>query len=134
MQEIAGTLKGQKLAYLGDANNVAYSLALACAKLSVEFRIGAPQGYQFDQSTLAQFNSNASQTWVSQTSDPYEAAADANFIYTDVWTSMGQEAETKQRLVDLAGYQVNADIMSRAAGDAKLLHCLPARAKRLPAK
>ena len=127
VQEIAGTLKGQKLAYLGDANNVTYSLALACAKLGVEFRIGAPKGYQFDQSTLEQFNNNASQTWVTQTADPHEAAAEANFIYTDVWTSMGQEAETEQRLVDLANYQVNADIMSRAADDAKLLHCLPAR-------
>ena len=83
--------------------------------------------YQFDQSTLDQFNSNSSQTWVTQTSDPREAVNDANFVYTDVWTSMGQEAETKQRLVDLADYQVNADIMSQAADDAKLLHCLPAR-------
>ena len=127
VQEISGTLEGQKIAYLGDGNNVAYSLALACAKLGVEFRIGAPTGYQFEQSMIDRLNSDADQTWVTQTADPNEAVDGANFVYTDVWTSMGQEAETKQRLTDLADYQVNADIMSRAAGGAKLLHCLPAR-------
>ena len=127
VQEIAGTLEGQKLAYLGDGNNVAYSLALACGKLGVEFRIGAPRGYQFDESMLERLNGDAGKDWVSQTTDPNEAVDGANFVYTDVWTSMGQEAETKKRLVDLADYQVNADIMNRAADGAKLLHCLPAR-------
>ena len=127
VQEIAGTLDGQKLAYLGDGNNVAYSLALVCAKLGVEFRIGAPKGYQFDESMLERLNGDAGKDWVSQTADPNEAVDGVNFVYTDVWTSMGQEAETKQRLIDLADYQVNADIMNRAAADAKLLHCLPAR-------
>ena len=64
---------------------------------------------------------------MTQTEDQNEAVDGANFVYTDVWTSMGQEAETKQRLSDLAGYQVNQDIMNRAAEGAKLLHCLPAR-------
>ena len=127
VQEIAGTLEGQTLAYLGDGNNVAYSLALVCAKLGVEFRIGAPKGYQFDESMLERLNGDAGKDWVSQTADPNEAVDGVNFVYTDVWTSMGQEAETKQRLIDLADYQVNADIMNRAAADAKLLHCLPAR-------
>ena len=127
VQEIAGTLEGQKLAYLGDGNNVAYSLALACAKLGVEFRIGAPKGYQFEESMLERLNGDAGKDWVSQTADPNEAVDGANFVYTDVWTSMGQEAETKKRLVDLADYQVNTDIMNRAADGAKLLHCLPAR-------
>jgi len=127
VQEIAGTLEGQKLAYLGDGNNVAYSLALACAKLGVEFRIGAPRDYQFEQPMIDRLNNEAGQTWVTQTVDPNEAVEGANFVYTDVWTSMGQEAETKQRLADLADYQVNSDIMSRAADGAKLLHCLPAR-------
>ena len=127
VREISGTLEGQKIAYLGDGNNVAYSLALACSKLGVEFRIGAPKNYQFEQSVLDRMNSDADQTWVTQTADPNEAVDGVNFVYTDVWTSMGQEAETKQRLTDLADYQVNADIMSRAADGAKLLHCLPAR-------
>ena len=127
VQEIAGTLEGQTIAYLGDGNNVAYSLALACAKLGVEFRIAAPKGYQFEPAMIDRINGDASQTWVTQTADANEAVDGANFVYTDVWTSMGQEAETKQRLTDLADYQVNSDIMSRAASDAKLLHCLPAR-------
>lgn len=127
VQEIAGTLEGQKLAYLGDGNNVAYSLALVCAKLGVEFRLGAPNGYQLEQSTVDRLNSDAGKTCVTQTEDQNEAVDGANFVYTDVWTSMGQEAETKQRLSDLAGYQVNQDIMNRAAEGAKLLHCLPAR-------
>ena len=127
VQEISGTLEGQKIAYLGDGNNVAYSLALACAKLGVEFRIGAPKNYQLEQSTIDRMNGDAGQALISQTIDPNEAVDGANFVYTDVWTSMGQEAETKQRLADLADYQVNAGIMSRAAGGAKLLHCLPAR-------
>ena len=127
VQEIAGTLEGQKLAYLGDGNNVAYSLALVCAKLGVEFRLGAPNGYQLEQSTVDRMNSDAGKTCVTQTEDQNEAVDGANFVYTDVWTSMGQEAETKQRLSDLAGYQVNQDIMNRAAEGAKLLHCLPAR-------
>ena len=127
VQEIAGTLTGQKIAYLGDGNNVAFSLALACAKLGVEFRIGAPVGYQFEQSMIDRMNGEANQTLVTQTADPNEAVDGANFVYTDVWTSMGQEAETKKRLADFADYQVNADIMSRAADEAKLLHCLPAR-------
>ena len=127
VQEIAGTLDGQKLAYLGDGNNVAYSLALACAKLGVEFRIGAPKGYQFEESMLERLNGEAGKDWVSQTADPNEAVDGVNFVYTDVWTSMGQEAETKKRLVDLADYQVNTDIMNRAADGVQLLHCLPAR-------
>ena len=76
---------------------------------------------------LERLNGDAGKDWVSQTADPNEAVDGANFVYTDVWTSMGQEAETKKRLVDLADYQVNADIMNRAADGAKLLHCLPAR-------
>ena len=127
VQEIAGTLEGQKLAYLGDGNNVAYSLALACAKLGVEFRIGAPKGYQFEESMLERLNGDAGKDWVSQTTDPNEAVDGANFVYTDVWTSMGQEAETKQRLADLKDYQVNKDLMGKAGPNAKFMHCLPAR-------
>jgi ornithine carbamoyltransferase len=127
IQEIAGTTEGQKLAYLGDGNNVAYSLALICAKLGIEFRVGAPAGYQFESSFLDRLNKEAGKTLITQTDDPKAAAEGVNFIYTDVWTSMGQEAETKKRLADLADFQVNESIMSVAAKDAKFLHCLPAR-------
>jgi len=125
--EIAGTTEGQKLAYLGDGNNVAYSLALICSKLGIEFRIGAPAGYQFESSFLDRLNQEAGKTLITQTDDPKAAAEGVNFIYTDVWTSMGQEAETKKRLADLADFQVNESIMSVAAKEAKFLHCLPAR-------
>lgn len=127
VQETAGTLEGQKIAYLGDANNVTYSLALMCAKLGVEFSIGAPAGYQFNDQFLNRVNGDAGKTIISQMDDPLAAAEGANFVYTDVWTSMGQEAEMKQRVADLQGFQVNREVMSVAAANAKFLHCLPAR-------
>ena len=126
MQELAGGLDGT-LTYLGDANNVCYSLALICTKLKIPFRIGAPENYQFEQSFIDGLNEEAGSELIVQTSDPREAADGASFIYTDVWISMGQEAESKQRLKDLADFQVNENIMSCAADGAKFLHCLPAR-------
>ena len=116
-----------KMAYLGDGNNVAYSLAVACSKLGVPLRIGAPENYQFEQAFLDELNSAAGSELIVQTADPREAADGATAVYTDVWTSMGQEAESKQRLIDLADYQVNQELMNCAAADAKFLHCLPAR-------
>jgi ornithine carbamoyltransferase len=127
VMEIAGTLENQKLAYLGDANNVTYSLALMCAKLGVEFSIGAPAAYQFESEFLDRLNGDAGKTLITQSDDPKAAADGANFVYTDVWTSMGQEAEAKQRLTDLKDFQVKRDIMSAAAPEARFLHCLPAR-------
>ncbi len=127
MQELAGGLEGISLAYLGDANNVAYSLAVVCSKLKVPLRIGAPVSYQFESSFIDGLNKDAGSELIQQTVDPREAAEGASFVYTDVWTSMGQEAESKQRLDDLADYQVNEQIMDCAAKDAKFLHCLPAR-------
>jgi ornithine carbamoyltransferase len=127
MQELAGGLEGTSLAYLGDGNNVAYSLAIICSKLNVPLRIGAPKKYQFDQSFLDDLNKAAGSELITQTADAREAAEGAAFVYTDVWTSMGQEAESKQRLADLADYQVNQQIMDVAQDDAKFLHCLPAR-------
>jgi ornithine carbamoyltransferase len=127
MQELSGGLEGVSLAYLGDANNVAYSLALICSKLNVPMRIGAPENYQFESSFIDGLNEAAGSELIIQTVDPREASENASFIYTDVWTSMGQEAESKQRLKDLADYQVNQQIMDCAASGAKFLHCLPAR-------
>lgn len=126
-QELNGSLDGVKMAYLGDGNNVAYSLAVICSKLGVPLRIGAPEKYQFEQSFLDQLNNDAGSELIVQTADPRQAADGATAVYTDVWTSMGQEAESKQRLSDLADYQVNQELMNCAAKDAKFLHCLPAR-------
>ena len=126
-EHFGGNIEGVKLAYLGDANNVTYSLALICAKLKIELRIGAPNGYQFEQAFLDECNQIAGSELITQTDDPEAAAEGVNFVYTDVWTSMGQEAESQRRLKDLANYQVNQDIMNVAADGAKFLHCLPAR-------
>ena len=115
------------IAYLGDANNVAYSLAKICSKLNIRLNIAAPNNYQFSDEIMQSFNEGHDSPVILQTDQPKAAAESANYIYTDVWTSMGQEAESKQRLVDLADYQVNDAVMSVAASDAKFLHCLPAR-------
>ena len=125
VQEHAGTLDGIRLAYLGDANNVTYSLALICSKLGIPLSIGSPKEYQFDQEMLEQLKGEGGQ--ISQTENPLEAVEGANFVYTDVWTSMGQEAESKKRLLDLADYQVTQKVMDMASPEAKFLHCLPAR-------
>ena len=128
MQEIADDKFADcHLAYVGDANNVAYSLALICAKLGLKFSIAAPQGYQFDASFIDGLNEQNEGGFIRQTESVAEAVDGANFVYTDVWTSMGQEAESKQRLKDFADYQVNDTLMQQAADDAKFLHCLPAR-------
>ncbi len=127
MTELAGGLDGVSLAYLGDGNNVAYSLAIICSKLGVPFRIGAPTKYQFEQSFLDGLNESAGTELVTQTSDALAAAEGVDFIYTDVWTSMGQEAESKQRHEDFKAFQVNHRIMDVAKSGAKFLHCLPAR-------
>ena len=127
MQELAGGLEGVKLAYLGDANNVTYSLALICSKLGIPLRVGSPDQYQFDASFIDELNQSAGSELITQTADAREAAEDASFVYTDVWTSMGQEAESKKRLADLSDYQVNPAVMKAARPDAKFLHCLPAR-------
>lgn len=127
VQEIAGGLDGVSIAYIGDANNVTYSLAVICSRLGIPLNIGAPNGYQFDSAFVTQLNTDAGKELIRQTDDPKAAVENVSFVYTDVWTSMGQEAESKQRLKDLAAYQVNEDLMSVAAADAKFLHCLPAR-------
>ena len=126
-QELSGGLDGVKMAYLGDGNNVAYSLAVVCSKLGVPLRIGAPEKYQFEQSFLDDLNKASGSELIVQTADPRQAVDGATAVYTDVWTSMGQEAESKQRLADLADYQVNQELMNCAADGAKFLHCLPAR-------
>ena len=127
VQEIAGGLDGVSIAYIGDANNVTYSLAVICSRLGVPLNIGAPAGYQFESSFIEELNADAGKELIRQTDDAKAAVENVSFVYTDVWTSMGQEAESKQRLKDLAAYQVNEELMSVAAADAKFLHCLPAR-------
>ena len=127
LQERDGSLAGQKLAYVGDANNVARSLAIICGKLGVEFVLAAPDNYQFDEDFLTQLNDRVPGFEILQTTDPRAAVENANAVYTDVWASMGQESEAADRERAFESFQVNADLMAVAPADACFLHCLPAR-------
>lgn len=128
LKERFGKLKGLKLAYIGDGNNVARSLVFAAAKTGVELALSSPKNYALDEQTLSLSESarkrGGGRIWVM--SDPHQAAAHADAVYTDVWVSMGQEKEQAQRLRDFKAYQVNAALMKQAASHAVFLHCLPA--------
>jgi len=115
LRERFGELDGLRLAYVGDGNNVARSLAIACELTGVELVVAAPSGYQLEEGH-----------GVVLTDDPRAAADSADAIYTDVWVSMGDEANADQRRADLAPYKVDADLLSVAKGSAVVLHCLPA--------
>ena len=126
LDEIHGPLEGKRLAYVGDANNVARSLAICCGKLGVEFAIASPEEYQFQPSFLEQLAREVPSAKVLQTTDPRKAVRGAIGVYTDVWTSMGQEAEREARKQAFAAYQVNAGLMEQSPEGAVFLHCLPA--------
>ena len=125
VQQVFGGLPGRTVAYVGDANNVASSLALCAGLTGVAFRIAAPQGYGFGADELARFGAVGAD--VACFDDPREAVRGADAVYTDVWTSMGQEAEAEQRLRDFEGFTVTGELMGAAAPGAVFLHCLPAR-------
>jgi ornithine carbamoyltransferase len=115
MRERRGDLAGQRLAYVGDGNNVARSLTIAGELAGVEVVVAAPPGYQLEEGHEAKL-----------TADPRDAAAGADAIYTDVWVSMGDEDEAARRRADLAPFRVDADLLAAAKDDAIVLHCLPA--------
>jgi ornithine carbamoyltransferase len=122
-----GTLRGKRIAFVGDGNNVATSLAQAAAMLGATVRVAAPEGYGLSREVLAAANAAARFGGsVVTTSDLDAAVRHADAIYTDVWTSMGQEGETAHRQRVFAPYQVNAALMARAAPGALFMHCLPA--------
>lgn len=116
-----------KVAYIGDANNVAKSLVIICAKLNVPMAIASPAGYQFDKHFISQLTQHAPGYKLEQTTDPVKAVTGAVAVYTDVWASMGQESEQEIRAKAFADYQVNSALMSHASPEACFLHCLPAR-------
>src|SRR5207244_8611227 len=103
LDEIHGPLEGKRLAYIGDANNVARSLAVACGKLGVEFAIASPPKYQFDRAFLEMLTAAAPEVRVLQTVDPAAAVRGGVGVYSDFWTSMGQEAEAEARRQAFAG-------------------------------
>jgi len=121
-----GGVTGKHVVFVGDGNNVAHSLALICAMLEMKFTLACPDGYAMDQQWLTQVRQRYPQAQIDQQSDPRQAVAQADVIYTDVWTSMGQEAEMARRKQAFAKYQVNAKLMAAAPSHARVLHCLPA--------
>ncbi|AQT70210.1 Ornithine carbamoyltransferase [Anaerohalosphaera lusitana] len=127
MYEHCGDLEGRKIAYIGDGNNVARSLAFACAKFKIKIAIASPRGYELDQRSLDMCNDLMPETAV-QLNDGFEAAKDADIIYTDTWVSMGQENEKAERVDDFkkGNFQVNSELLSYAPPRAKVMHCLPA--------
>ena len=123
IREHKGSVRGRKLCFIGDGNNMANSLIVGCIKMGMSVAIGCPKGYEPDAEIMK---------WASEngeflcTDDIFEAAKDADVVYTDVWASMGEEAEAEERKKIFAGFQVNAELMAVAKKDAMVLHCLPA--------
>ncbi|MES1240360.1 MAG: ornithine carbamoyltransferase [Acidobacteriota bacterium] len=131
LMEVFGSLdalKGRKLAYIGDGNNMAHSLMFGGAKVGMDVAIASPRGYEVKAhyAELARQDHEAAGTKLTLTNDPREAAEGASCVYTDVWASMGQEAEQQERLKAFHGFQVDGALMKGAQGDAVFLHCLPA--------
>ncbi len=123
-----GGAGGRTLAYVGDGNNVARSLTIAAAGAGMRVRAASPRGYELDAESAAAASSRAraAEGSMTLTNDPVEAVLGAHVVYTDTWTSMGQELEAKQRLEAFVGFQVDANLIGRAAPDARVMHCLPA--------
>lgn len=126
MRELFGDLEGKTVAFVGDGNNVARSLAVGCCKLGLRFVLASPAGYGFDAAFLDRIRQEMPDAQLEMVGDPRRAVKSANVIYTDVWTSMGQEAERDQRLQHFKGYQVNDELLGNAPEEARIMHCLPA--------
>ena len=123
-REEFGTLEGLEVTYIGDGNNVAHSLAIACALTGARLTIAHPEGHGPDPGVMELADSSGASPTLTE--DPREAASGARVVYTDVWASMGQESEAEERKMKFAPYQVDDELMALAADDAIFLHCLPA--------
>jgi ornithine carbamoyltransferase len=124
LREHFGALEGRRITYVGDGNNVAASLAFGAALAGVEVTVASPPGYELDEDVADRVRNLGGVLELSN--DPHEAVRDADAVYTDVWTSMGQEDETEVRKAAFAGYCVDASLMAAAGPGAVFLHCLPA--------
>lgn len=124
IREKKGDLKGLKFAWVGDGNNVCNSLMLACAMMGMEMAIACPKGYEPDLQVLDQARAMGGKITIIQ--DAKAASRDADVLYTDVWVSMGQEAEKEKRLDDLRSYQINMELVGLAKQGCLVMHCLPA--------
>ncbi len=126
LREQFGGVRGRTLVFVGDGNNVARSVAVGCGKLGGRFILAAPHGYGFDDEFVRTFTRACPHGELLQNGTPAHAVGEADVVYTDVWTSMGQEAEREQRLRTFARFQVNAELMALAPPHTRLMHCLPA--------
>jgi len=128
IEEKFGGLKGVKVAYLGDGNNVAHSLLIGCSKMGLDIAVATPEKYRPNAQIEEKARANAlkSGSRIVITADPVEAVKNAQVIYTDVWASMGQEKEKEERKKLFSPYQVNSNLVEAAAPGAVVMHCLPA--------
>jgi ornithine carbamoyltransferase len=128
LREIFGDLRGRRIAYVGDGNNMAHSLLFGAAKVGMDVAVASPPGYEVKPAYVerARADAAAAATRIELGRDPAAAVAGACCVYTDVWASMGQEAEAGERLAAFAGFTVDAALMAGAGEDAVFLHCLPA--------
>lgn len=128
ISEYKGDLKGKKLCYVGDGNNMAHSLLYGCTKVGMDISVATPDKYKCDETVMNNALKIAAETGskVEFTNNPKQAMENADAVYTDTWVSMGMEAEKQQRIKDFAGFEVNRELMDIAKPDAMFLHCLPA--------
>ena len=126
IREHFGSLEGRTLAFIGDGNNVARSLSVACGKLNMRFILASPKGYELPKDDIDRIMAQVPDMDFSVTDDPCEAVHDVDVLYTDTWISMGQEKEKQQRLNDFKGYCINEQLLGAAPRHAIVLHCLPA--------
>ena len=128
ISEYKGDLKGKKLCYVGDGNNMAHSLLYGCTKVGMDISVATPDKYKCDKIVMDNALKIAAETGskVEFTNNPKQAMENADAVYTDTWVSMGMEAEKQQRIKDFAGFEVNRELMDIAKPDAMFLHCLPA--------
>lgn len=127
IQENFGSLQGRQVVFVGDGNNVARSLAAGAVSLGMKFVLSAPPGYEFTTEYMTRVRTRFPSADFQIIADPRQAVAQADVIYTDVWASMGQEAEMEKRKKEFARHQVNSQLMSAAPSTARFMHCLPAR-------
>lgn len=128
VSEYKGELKGRKMCYVGDGNNMAHSLLYGCTKVGMDISVATPDKYKCNDEVMQNALKIAAETGstVEFTNNPEQAIKNADAVYTDTWVSMGMEEEKQQRIKDFAGFEVNRELMENAKSDAIFLHCLPA--------
>lgn len=127
IQEAFSEVAGKTIVFVGDGNNVAMSLAAGCAKLGVKFVLACPKDYSFDDTFLSRYRQTCPDAELPQVvHTPEDVVSQADILYTDVWTSMGQEAEREERLRKFAPFQINTELLAQAPSHCRVLHCLPA--------